>query len=80
MNLKKGIRTIIIPSFLSGFRIKLAGRILSKSLKVRVKSKVLQKGSLARNKANLVSSSRFTSKNRRGAFSITVSTGNILYK
>lgn len=44
----------------------------------RVKALNFQKGSLARNKATLISSSRFTNKNKRGAFSVTVTTGNLL--
>ena len=37
--------------------------------------KIIQKGSLARRKAIFVENARFTNKNRRGSFSITISTG-----
>nr|YP_009348164.1 hypothetical protein [Hericium coralloides]APX41117.1 hypothetical protein [Hericium coralloides] len=76
--LTKKINTAIVPAFLSGIRLKLAGRILSKNLSVKVKSKTIQRGTLARTKATFVSTSRFTSKNRRGAFSITVNTGHLI--
>nr|YP_010879592.1 ribosomal protein S3 [Heterobasidion annosum]WHL55362.1 ribosomal protein S3 [Heterobasidion annosum] len=68
----------VIPSVLSGLRLKLAGRVLTQKMSKRVKALTFQKGSLARNKATLISSSRFTNKNKRGAFSVTVTTGNLL--
>src|SRR6266446_2392507 len=37
-----------IPYFLSGIFLKLAGKVLTKKIQRRVKSKVIQKGSLAR--------------------------------
>ena len=74
----KKIRSRIITSFLSGINIKTAGRIMAKRTKNRIKSKTIQKGSLARTKATLVNTSRFTNKNKTGAFSITVKTGHII--
>ncbi len=74
----KRISNTLIPSFISGLKLKLAGRVLSKNMNVRVKSKTIQRGTLARTKANLVNSSRFTHKNRRGAFSITVTAGHLI--
>jgi Mitochondrial ribosomal protein (VAR1) len=67
-----------IPSFLSGIYLKLAGRVLTQKIQRRVKSKVVQKGSLARTKANLVNTNRFVNKNKRGTFSITIKTGHII--
>jgi len=67
-----------IPSFLSGFYLKLAGRVLTQRLQRRVKSKIVQKGSLARTKANLINTNRFVNKNKRGTFSITIKTGHII--
>lgn len=67
-----------IPSFLSGIYLKLAGRVLTQKIQRRVKSKVVQKGSLARTKANLVNINRFVNKNKRGTFSITIKTGHII--
>jgi hypothetical protein len=66
------------PSFLSGIYLKLAGRVLTQKIQRRVKSKVVQKGSLARTKANLVNTNRFVNKNKRGTFSITIKTGHII--
>lgn len=66
------------PSYVSGINFKLAGRIDSKSLKSRAKSKLYHRGSLARGKANIVTFSRFTHKNKVGAFSITLNTGHLI--
>lgn len=66
------------PSYVSGINFKLAGRIDSKSLKSRAKSKLYHRGSLARGKANIVTFSRFTHKNKVGAYSITLNTGHLI--
>jgi hypothetical protein len=66
-----------IPSFLSGFYLKLAGRVLTQKIQRRVKSKIIQKGSLARTRAELININRFINKNKRGVFSITIKTGHI---
>ena len=80
--IKKGFRNRFnsnkIPSFLSGIYLKLAGRVLTKRLQRRVKSKIVQKGSLARSKARLINTNRFVNKNKRGTFSITIKTGHII--
>lgn len=81
-NLNKGINSRFInnkiPSFLSGIYLKLAGRVLTQKIQRRVKSKVIQKGSLARTKARLININRFINKNKRGTFSITIKTGHII--
>ena len=67
-----------IPSFLSGIYLKLAGRVLTQKIKRRVKSKIIQKGSLGRVKTDLINTKTFVNKNKRGAFSITIKTGHII--
>ena len=67
-----------LPSFLSGVYLKLAGRVLTQNTQRRVKSKVIQKGSLAKTKARLINSNRFFNKNKKGTFSITIKTGHII--
>jgi len=67
-----------IPSFLSGIYLKLAGRVLTQKIQRRVKSKVIQKGSLARTSTGLININRFANKNKRGVFSITIKTGHII--
>jgi len=67
-----------IPSFLSGIYLKLAGKVLTQKIQKRVKSKVLQKGSLARTRARLINTNRFVNKNKRGVYSVTVIIGHFI--
>ena len=67
-----------IPSFLSGIYLKLAGRVLTQRIKRRVKSKIIQKGSLTRANTNLIKTNSFVNKNKRGVFSITIKTGHVI--
>jgi hypothetical protein len=64
------------PSFLSGIKIRINGRLLIQKVIPRKTMYNFQTGSLARAKANFVQTSRFTNKNKRGAYSITVSIGH----
>ena len=73
---EKKPRISILPSFLTGIKIRLGGRLLSQKVVPRFTVQTFQEGSLARTKANFVTSSRFTAKNKRGTFSITVSIGH----
>ena len=75
---KKRFNKNKIPSFLSGIYLKLAGRVLTQKIQRRVKSKVIQKGSLTRTRAELININRFINKNKRGVFSITIKTGHII--
>jgi Mitochondrial ribosomal protein (VAR1) len=69
----------IIPSYLSGFKIRVAGRLLTQRVIPRLTVKTIQRGTLARGKAQFVDSARFSNKNKRGSFSITVTTGHIFF-
>jgi len=69
----------IIPSFLSGFKIRVAGRLLTQRVIPRKTVKTIQRGTLARGKAQFVDSARFSNKNKRGSFSITVTMGHIFF-
>jgi hypothetical protein len=75
---KKRFNNNKIPSFLSGIYLKLAGRVLTQRIQRRVKSKIIQKGSLARANTDLINTNRFLNKNKRGVFSITIKTGHII--
>jgi len=67
----------IIPSYLSGIKVRLAGRLITQRVVPRFTVQSIQIGSLARGKINYVDTSRFTHKNKRGAFSFTVTTSHI---
>jgi hypothetical protein len=75
---KKRFSNNKIPSFLSGIFLKLAGRVLTQKIQRRVKSKIIQKGSLARIKTDLINTNTFVNKNKRGVFCITIKTGHIV--
>jgi len=75
---KKRFSNNKIPSFLSGIYLKLAGRVLTQKIQRRVKSKIIQKGSLARANTDLINTNTFVNKNKRGVFSITIKTGHII--
>jgi hypothetical protein len=77
-NFKKRFSNKKIPSFLSGIYLKLAGRVLTQKIQRRVKSKIIQKGSLARANTDLINTKTFVNKNKRGVFSITIKTGHII--
>jgi Mitochondrial ribosomal protein (VAR1) len=84
LNAKQGNYTLLSspnlrPSFLSGLKIKLAGRLLKQKIIPRFTVKKIQRGTLARSKANFVNTARFTNKNKRGAYSITVTLGHIFF-
>jgi len=70
----------IIPSYLSGIKVRLAGRLITQRVVPRFTVQSLQMGSLARGKINFTDSSRITLKNKRGAFSFTVTTSHIFEK
>jgi hypothetical protein len=69
----------IIPSYLSGFKIRVAGRLLTQRVVPRLTVKTIQRGTLARGKAHFVDSATFSNKNKRGSFSITVTMGHIFF-
>jgi len=73
-------RFSMLPGYLSGINIKFAGRLPTQRIIPRKTVKSIKIGSISRNKAILVETARFTNKNRRGSFSITISTGFSLAK
>nr|WRO39390.1 ribosomal protein S3 [Floccularia luteovirens] len=64
-----------IPAFLSGLNIKVAGRLLKEAIIPRKTTKIFEKGSTATGKVNMLDVQRITKKNKKGAFSITISSG-----
>ena len=78
--ISKKINTNTYPSYLSGINIKLAGRLMTQSIRPRFTVQNKQSGSLARLKIDFIERSRFTGKNKRGAFSFTVSIGHVITK
>jgi Mitochondrial ribosomal protein (VAR1) len=69
-----------IPSFISGIKIKIAGRLLTQRIVPRKTVKIISKGSLARDKVIFLEKGRITNKNKRGAFNVTMTIGHIKNK
>jgi len=70
----------IIPAFLTGLNIKVAGRIMTQRIKPRKTINLKNRGVTARGKINYLNFARLTNKNKRGSYSITVSAGQNLFK
>ncbi len=68
----------IIPSFLSGIKIKIGGRLMSQRVIPRLSTRIIQRGAIAKGKVNYVDWSRVNLKNKRGAYSITVTMSHVL--
>ena len=65
----------LLPSFLTGLTIKFAGRLMNYRQVPKRTVKLVQRGSSSIGTVNYTDFARYTSKNRRGAYSITVSSG-----
>nr|YP_009710714.1 ribosomal protein S3 [Amanita phalloides]QFZ98663.1 ribosomal protein S3 [Amanita phalloides] len=72
---KKTNKLEILPAFLSGINIKIAGRLLNNKIVPRKTVKTIRRGAVAKGKINYLDVARYTNKNKRGAYSITVSSG-----
>jgi len=69
-----GIKLSNIPSFVSGIKIRIAGRLMTQRIIPRKTVKNISKGNL--NKTIYLEKGRFTNKNKRGAFNIMVTIGH----
>jgi hypothetical protein len=67
-----------LMSFISGINIKFAGRLLTHKIIPRKTIKFVRRGGLARIKINYLDKARYTNKNKRGAFSLTIKSGQFL--
>lgn len=65
----------IIPAFLSGITIKVAGRLMKYKVIPRKTVRFVRRGSSSIGKVNFSDISRYTNKNKRGSFSITINSG-----
>jgi len=75
---RKIIRITKIPSFLSGIKIRIAGRLLTHKVVPKKTVKIIRRGAFTRGKINFLDIARYTGKNKRGAFTITVTAGQNL--
>jgi len=75
LNKLSGNNVNIIPAFLSGITIRVAGRLLTHRVVPRQTVKTTRRGASAKGKINFKDLATYTNKNKRGAFSITVKSG-----
>ena len=68
-------RFSVLPGYLTGISLNFAGRLPTQRIIPRKTVKTKNIGSVSRKKAILIETARFSNKNRRGSFSITISTG-----
>src|ERR1700733_7403077 len=69
-----------LPAFLSGVNIRVAGRLLTHRVIPRKTVKAIRRGATATGIINFSDVARYTNKNKRGTFSITVSSGHNFFK
>jgi Mitochondrial ribosomal protein (VAR1) len=67
-----------IISYISGINIKIAGRLLTQKIVPRKTNQMIRRGAFSRVKINYLDQARYTNKNKRGAFSITMRSGQFL--
>ena len=72
----KNKKMYFIPTFISGIKIKIGGRLMTHRLIPRKTVTVFSRGIITNSRVNFSNIARFTRKNKRGAFSITVSSGH----
>jgi Mitochondrial ribosomal protein (VAR1) len=65
-------------SYLSGINVRLGGRLMTQGMRARYTVQTKQSGSLARAKVEFVERARFTGKNKRGAYSFTVTMSHVI--
>ena len=69
----KNLNTLAV---VSGINLKKGGRLMTQSIIPKLTSKIIQIGSINRANTDFVTTSRYTAKSKRGAFSITVTMGH----
>lgn len=70
----------IIPAFLTGLNIRVAGRIMTQRIKPRKTINLIRRGATASGKVNYLNIARLTKKNKRGSYSITITAAQNYFK
>lgn len=78
-NKGKNTKDFILPAFLTGMNIKIAGRLLRDKIKPRKTIRFFNKGVYAHSKLNYKDFARFTTKNKRGIFSISINSSQSFF-
>jgi hypothetical protein len=64
-----------IPTFLSGIKIRIGGRLMREALIPRITSKKFERGASSPGKVNFLDTATITKKNRKGSYTIKISSG-----
>jgi|SRR5215472_10966192 len=64
---------IRIPSFISGLKLKIGGRLMTHRIVPKKTVKIIRKGNLTKNNITFLDEARYTNKNKRGAFTLSIS-------
>src|ERR1700751_112493 len=78
INLNNKYLKFNIPSFLSGIKLKIGGRLMTHKVVPKQTIKIIRKGDLARGKIIFLDKARYTNKNKRGQFTLSISIGHYL--
>jgi len=65
-----------IPAYLAGLYIQIGGRLMREAIIPRLTTKKFEKGAIASGKVNLLDTATITKKNKRGAFTIKVTSSH----
>jgi ribosomal VAR1-like protein len=64
-----------IPTYLSGINIRIGGRLMREPLIPRISKKKFERGASSIGKVNYLDSASITKKNRKGSYTLTISSG-----
>jgi hypothetical protein len=64
-----------IPSYLSGINIRIGGRLMREVMIPRISKKIFERGARSIGKVNYLDSASITNKNRKGSYTLKISSG-----
>lgn len=67
--------TNFIPTFLSGIKIRIGGRLMREPIIPRITTKNFERGASSPGKVNFLDTATITKKNRKGSYTIKISSG-----
>ena len=65
----------LVPAYLSGISIKIAGRLMREAIVPRMTTRFIERGASSIGKVNYLDSGTITKKNKKGAYTITIQSG-----
>jgi hypothetical protein len=68
-----------IPAFLSGIKIRIGGRLMREPIIPRITTKIFERGASSPGKVNFLDVATITKKNRKGSYTIKISSGQNLF-